>query len=72
MKIYRGSEDIDPLFFTSALDAGQLIAKVILPPEEIALGTQWVRGWFGSTVSLDFLNLKIVPLPGNEPWSSSP
>jgi hypothetical protein len=65
MKTYRRSEDIDPLFFTSALDGGQLIAKVILPPEEIAPGTQWVRGWFGPTGSLDFVNLKSLLLPGN-------
>jgi hypothetical protein len=50
----------------------ELHVTAALPPGKRATGTHWIENWVGPRTSLDDMKRKILPLPGIEPWPSSP
>jgi hypothetical protein len=45
----------------------------VFTPRERAPGAHWIRGWVGPRTGLDVVEKRnILPLPGIQPWLSSP
>jgi hypothetical protein len=60
------SESIFPLFFTSALDGGQLQAPAALPQGK-AHGTHWRGGWEDTRAGLDAAEWRHNSSPASKP-----
>jgi hypothetical protein len=68
MKTYGGAE-VDPPFFTSALNGGELSAS---RPGPFTPGTHCIGGRVGLKAGLDAEEKILLPLTGIEPLGSSP